>query len=267
MIRMIACDIDGTLLQNGQEELPSEMHTLISQLAARGISFCVASGRQFANLYDLFGPSAGRIYYVCENGALVFGKGSQRPIKKLVLPPELIRGLAAAILERPECEILFSGLNTSYLMLKDPASLPKIRPYLGSKIVTVARPEDIEDEIVQISAYCQPDTGSVYEAVSPAWKDQINVVIAGRNWIDFSCAAKGTGLKQLCEELGIAPSEVMAFGDNFNDVSMLDFVGAPVIMENAPEALKDRYPVHCPNVVDMISRQLSGGEFFTSPSC
>ena len=75
MVRMIACDIDGTLLQNGQEKLPPEVHTLIPRLASRSIAFCAASGRQFSNLYSLFGPSAGHVYYVCENGALVFGKG------------------------------------------------------------------------------------------------------------------------------------------------------------------------------------------------
>lgn len=260
MIRMIACDIDGTLLQNGRETLPPEIHTLIPRLAARGIAFCTASGRQFSNLYSLFGPSADCVYYVCENGALVFGKGNpEQPIKKLVLSQEIIRGLSAAILERSECEILFSGLNTSYLMLKNPDSLPSIQPYLGSKIVMIDRTEDIRDEIVQISAYCQPDTRSVYEAISPAWKEQINVVISGQNWIDFSCATKGIGLKRLCDELGISPGEVMAFGDHFNDVSMLDLVGAPVMMENGPEVLKKRYPVHCQNVIDMILGQLSGG--------
>lgn len=252
MIRMIACDIDGTLLQNGQKELPPEIHTLISRLEARGIAFCAASGRQFSNLYELFGPSSDRIYYVCENGALVFGKGSRLPIKKMVLSHALICSVAAAILARTECELLFSGLNTSYLMLKDRTALPEIRPYLGERIRMIDRVEEIQDEIVQISAYCQPDINSAYEAVSSQWTDQINVVVSGRNWMDFSCTAKGIGLKELCGSLGMTPDEVMAFGDNYNDVSMLDFAGTPVIMENAPEALRERYPVHCRDVIDML---------------
>lgn len=257
---MIASDIDGTLLQNGQETLPPEIHALIRHLESRGIAFCVASGRQFSNLYNLFGESANHVFYICENGALVFGKGNyDRPIKKLTLSRELIRELAAAILERPECEILFSGLNTSYLMLKSPDSLPKIRPYLGSKIVMVESVEDIRDEIVQISAYCEPDAQSIYDAVSPLCSSQINVVVAGEHWIDFSCATKGIGLKRLCDEIGIDPSEVMAFGDNFNDVSMLDLVGAPVIMENASPSIKKRYPVQSRSVIETIYAQLSSG--------
>lgn len=260
MIRLIACDIDGTLLQNGQESLPPELHPLIRRLEDRGTAFCVASGRQFSNLYGLFGPSAEHVHYVCENGALVFARGcSGGPLEKTVLSRALILDLAAAIAARPECEILFSGLNTSYLMLKDPASLPKIRPYLGSRIVTVDRMEQVDDEIVQISAFCQPETKGVCEALAPRWSERVNVTVAGDHWIDFSQASKGAGVARLCRELGIAPGEVMAFGDHFNDVSMLDLVGWPVIMENAPEPLRARYAVRCRDVVECLCSALDAG--------
>lgn len=261
MIRLIACDIDGTLLQGGQETLPPAIHPLIRQLEERGVAFCVASGRQFSNLYALFGPSAGRIYYVCENGALVFGKGApDRPLKKIVLSRDLIQALAVEIQRRPECEILFSGLNTSYLLLKDPASREKIRPYLGSRIVSVDSAGQIEDEIVQISAFCQPDTQAPYAALSAHWAERVNVTVAGEHWIDFSTASKGAGVELLCGELGITPGQVMAFGDNFNDVSMLDLVGYPVIMENAPEALRGRYSAHCRDVAETLRAALAAGK-------
>ncbi len=261
MIRLIACDIDGTLLQAGQEVLPPSLHPLLRQLEERGVAFCVASGRQFSNLHALFGPSAGRVHYVCENGALVFGKGApDRPLKKTVLSRELIRALAADIQQRPECEILFSGLNTSYLLLKDPAAAEQIRPYLGSRVVSVDSAGQIEDEIVQISAFCRPDTGAPYAALSARWAERINVTVAGEHWIDFSSASKGAGLELLCGELAITPAQVMAFGDNFNDVSMLDLVGHPVIMENAPESLRRRYDTCCRDVVETLRAALAAGD-------
>lgn len=260
MIRLIACDIDGTLLQNGRETLPPELHLLIPRLEERGVCFCAASGRQFSNLYELFGPSADRICYVCENGALVFGKENHsRPMRKILLSQELMRDLAADIRARSECEILFSGLNVSYLMLKDPEVLPQIRTYLGSQVVTIERVEEIEDEIVQISAFCRPDTEGTYAALSPLWGRRLNMMVAGRNWIDFSLANKGLGLETLCRQLGIQPAQVMAFGDNYNDVSMLDLVGYPVIMENAPEPLRTRYGVRCRDVVETLCSALNAG--------
>ena len=44
--------------------------------------------------------------------------------------------------------------------------------------------------------------------------------VAGETWLDFTRADKGTGLAALCGELGVRPQEVIAFGDNFNDVPM-----------------------------------------------
>lgn len=252
MIRMIASDIDGTLLQNGQESLPPEIHGIIRQLAARGITFCVASGRQFSNLYSLFGESAAQIGYVCENGALVFGKGQyDRPLKKLTISRDLIRELSVTISEQPECDILFSAPDVSYLMLKSRDTLRKIQPYLGDKTVLIDSVEEIRDEIVQVSAYCGPGTHSVWDAFSHL-RDRVHVVVSGPHWIDFSCATKGLGLKYLCDALSVAPDEVMAFGDNFNDVPMLDLVGSPFIMENAVAALRERYPQHCENVIEVL---------------
>ena len=55
-------------------------------------------------------------------------------------------------------------------------------------------------------------------------------------------------MRRMCEALDIRPEEVMAFGDNYNDVSMLDAVGAPYLMQTAARELLDRYPNHtaCP---------------------
>jgi len=51
--------------------------------------------------------------------------------------------------------------------------------------------------------------------------------------------SKGAALLRVAAERGIAPGEMMAIGDNWNDVSMLEVAGYSVLMENAPEELKD----------------------------
>ena len=70
MIRLIASDIDGTLLQNGATEIPEEIFQEIRRLAERGILFCPASGRQYSSLRRLFAPAADRLPFLCENGAV-----------------------------------------------------------------------------------------------------------------------------------------------------------------------------------------------------
>ena len=74
-IRLIACDVDGTLLQQGETELRPQLFDLIRRLAAQGVEFCVASGRAYSSVRELFGPVAGQISFVCENGGVVYRDG------------------------------------------------------------------------------------------------------------------------------------------------------------------------------------------------
>ena len=75
MIKLIASDLDGTLLQNGSQTLPEGICDQIRRLKEKGILFVAASGRQYANLRRLFAPVQDDIAYICENGCLVFYKG------------------------------------------------------------------------------------------------------------------------------------------------------------------------------------------------
>ena len=54
--------------------------------------------------------------------------------------------------------------------------------------------------------------------------------------------------------MGVTLSEVMAIGDNYNDLPMLEVVGTPYIMENAVEDLRRRFPHHCLRVEDLLAR-------------
>ena len=75
MLKLIASDIDGTLLQNGEKELSGQAVNQVKQLKEMGILFAAASGRQYATLRRLFEPVKDDIAYICENGAMVMYNG------------------------------------------------------------------------------------------------------------------------------------------------------------------------------------------------
>ena len=64
MIRFIATDLDGTLL-NSERRLPEEIFPLIGKLKELGVLFAPASGRQYANLKKLFAPVANDVVFIC----------------------------------------------------------------------------------------------------------------------------------------------------------------------------------------------------------
>ncbi len=78
MIRLIATDLDGTLL-DAEGKLPDGIFDRIRALNARGIRFAAASGRQYGNLKRLFAPIARDMDFICETGPWWWPRGSSRP--------------------------------------------------------------------------------------------------------------------------------------------------------------------------------------------
>ena len=66
MIKLVATDIDGTLLQSGEREVPEAVFVQIDRLLKKGILFAAASGRQYSNLKNLFAPKAEEMTFLCE---------------------------------------------------------------------------------------------------------------------------------------------------------------------------------------------------------
>ena len=108
------------------------------------------------------------------------------------------------------------------------------------------------EDFVKISAYYRPGVLKVEPELAAKWGSRFQVAVAGECWLDFTLADKSTGILALCRHLGMDPKDAMAFGDNFNDVPMLDAVGHPYLMESAAEALRQRYPVRCARPEDVL---------------
>lgn len=251
MIKLIASDIDGTLLQNGQTEISQRFFEQARRLMDRGVALCAASGRQHSSLRRLFGPAADRMYFICENGAVVCGPGG-RLISKTVIDRDTSVHLCEEILEIPDCELLISGADTSYLCPKSADYEDHIRYFLGNNAVILRKPPQMPEDFVKISAYYLPGAGEIEKILAPRWRQTFQVAVAGNAWLDFTLSDKGTGIRALCTELGIAPAEIMAFGDNFNDVPMLEAVGHPCLMASAAQPLRQRFPTQCHRVEDVL---------------
>ncbi|NLM72507.1 MAG: HAD family phosphatase [Clostridiaceae bacterium] len=257
MIKLVACDIDGTLLHGDDTRINPKIFEKIKLLKQKGILFCAASGRQYINLQRLFTPVADEIYYSCENGAVVFGPGNPGPLLgKTVMDRDLVRKLSQEIMDQPNCEVLFSGAYMCYLWPKKPDTLELISPFVD-KLITVGSIDEITEDFVKVSAYCR-DGAAKYERMwGPVWSSHCNVAIGGEKWLDFTLSDKGVGIATVCRALGIHPSEVMAIGDNYNDLPMLKLVGSPVIMENAVPELRNMFTRKCRDVESVLDELLN----------
>lgn len=238
--RLVASDLDGTLLTRpGQHELDQPTIEAIRALAQRGVRFVAASGRQYANLRRLFSPVGDETTYLCENGALVVWRGDV--LVKRPMPRDLALEACHAILERPGCDLLVSGERMCYVMEGADEFAHHMRFVVGNDVAVVARPEDVPEDIIKIAYRVAPEAQTREAAhLSDLLGDRCEVMTSGSIWTDVMPrgVGKGPALLELGRIWGMAPEEMVAFGDNENDASMLDAVGLPYLMESGNPKLR-----------------------------
>ena len=255
MIQLVVSDIDGTLLLNGAAAIDPVIFQQIARLEEKGIPFCPASGRQYSSLRKLFAPAADQLYYLCENGAAIYGPGNPgRVLSRTEMDWELSLELCHEILAHPRCEVLISGANTSYLCPKEGDIVTLIRDFVGNNVALLPRPEDMPEPFLKVSAYCRDGAKAVEPDLAPRWRKHFQAAVVGEKWLDFTLADKGVGLKRLCEAMGVPLENVLAFGDNYNDLPMLELAGHPYLMDSAAQELRARFPNRCRRVEDVLEQ-------------
>ncbi len=256
-LKLIACDLDGTLLQGEARTCGSEIFPLIEKLYEKGVYFVPASGRQYLNLKRLFAPVGEKLLYISENGALVMHL--DRPLTKNVFEDELALAICHAVYDRPECEIVISGERTGYVIPKKESFVPYIRDEIGNNITIIDAPERISEPILKVSYFtAKEDRDKVTAALLKQFEGKCLLVPSGNEWVDFAPlgTSKGSALAVVGEKLGIAPQEMAAFGDNENDRTMLEFVGHPYLMENCSPSMQNLAAERCNRVEDTLKKIL-----------
>lgn len=237
-IKLIVSDLDGTLLQNGAQALNQRAIADIEKLQKRGIIFAAASGRQYPNLKRLFGSLGKDMVFICENGAFVMYQEKillQNPIER-----ELGSALIKDIYQRKNCEVLLSGKYTSYLQPKTESYLYRMRDVVKNDITLVEDLTKVEEAFLKISVYQAEGIEHSEEYFKQKWGEKVQTTISGKQWMDFTALGvnKGTALELIQEKLKIEKSQTMVFGDNFNDIEMLERAKQSFVMESAKEEIK-----------------------------
>ncbi len=248
MIRLIATDLDGTLLEK-DGTLPKDTFEVVDMLLKSGIRFAAASGRQYGNLTRLFAPVADQMAFVCENGAFCMADGQEAGV--IAIPGEIASEIIADI-EARHMNLLISGRHTCYMLDQNRKYTDDITYRLRNTVTIVSSVAEISEPILKISGQIDTGVAELAPAFLEKWGNRLTATVSGRDWFDFTIANKGMGMERLMQHMGIQKEEVAAFGDNFNDETMLDLVGHPFIMETAHPALhKPKYHT-CRKVIPVL---------------
>lgn len=253
MIKLITCDIDGTLLKEFTDPIDPELFDLIEKFYEKGVLFFATSGRQFYNLRQIFDPVKDKIGYIAENGGMVIYKDNV--LHKSAIDLELVHSLSKKVLEKEGVELFICGENTTYIMPKTKNSKDLSDAEMQSHTTFIETFDEIEEDIIKISLFCKDGVNNeIIKYFVNEFGEKFQHTVSGHTWYDFMNlnTHKGSAIKILQDAINVSSEETVAFGDNFNDIEMLTDAKYSYAMENAHEEVKKCAKYTCKNVVETL---------------
>jgi hydroxymethylpyrimidine pyrophosphatase-like HAD family hydrolase len=263
-IRLLALDIDGTLLDS-HGSIPDENRRAIARAQAAGVEVVLATGRRYEFARAIFENLPAPLTLILSNGAIVKTREGETLMRQL-LPRATAREVlsrtphhretAAIVFDRPrEHQVVFETIDWEH---------PRHRRFFEVNRPFIGEHRPLEDALtedpvqVMFTGGCR-DMRTLFELLrelsdttEPSAGNgdgNARFAVALTEYVhrDFSLVdvvrhgcSKGSTLRQWAESRGHSPAEVMAVGDNLNDLEMLQYAGTPVVMGNGLEELRCR---------------------------
>lgn len=240
MIKLIASDLDGTLLPPSKI-MPDETFDLIEKLYRKGIVFTAASGRQLPNLKKLFAPVCDKIAIIAENGGLAWFRNEI--IFSDPTPDESVKYALDVIRKESDLYPLLSCENCAYYENTEVEFVKTLKKSYSSEQAVNDLDEVIgREKVLKISVWDPLVAADHGGQILPPKIKGLRTMISGYDWLDVSVlgANKGKALAAIAARLGVNKSEIAAFGDHMNDLEMLQASGNAYVTANAYPPLKER---------------------------
>lgn len=256
-IRLIALDIDGTLIDNKQQ-IPEANRRALVEASENGVEIVLVTGRRHDFARPVVKTLEVPLTFITSNGALVKNQEgvvirrnllTRRTAKRVLELTSRFRSTAAVVFDRPNCgQVVYERIDWSDPLRRlyfehQRQFLDEISPLENSLIedplqVMFTGKLDQMKEVVSILQRSMMVSECSLNATEYKARD-FSIIDVGTP----GCT-KGTVLADLVKDLGIAREEVLAIGDNLNDRGMLEYAGVGVVMGNAAVELKQLgYPI------------------------
>ena len=233
--RLAAFDIDGTLVGPSGKLSPATIEA-VEGLAERGVAIAVATARPYELALPTVAPLAGVTTAVIAAAGADIRRADGEPIARTLLPQEGAIAIAE-LCDSHNWRVVTGTAAGAFRRLPTPEA--------RGPAPTVASLTDIAlDRVYVIAPFTGPDDPafSTLEAVvrEGGLRAERALTSSGREIVavTHADAGKGPALQRLCDALGVAPAETVAFGDTEVDLPMIELAGCGVAMGDAPPSLK-----------------------------
>ncbi|MGI6557043.1 MAG: HAD family hydrolase [Pseudoramibacter sp.] len=240
MIKLIATDADGTLFPDCGQDLSAAYFETVQALMDRGVIFGVCSGRPASNLKRVFAPIQDQIFYITQNGAMA--SYQDKIVYREAIPMADTRAIVRDIRALDGCMTLYDTGEVCYFEKRDKEAYEFTRDVYHFDCELVDDLLELDTPCIKFSVYRADHVEEVTEKTfAPKWRKKMNVACAGERVVDMvpKAASKGASLAKMQALFGVSMDETLAFGDNSNDISMLNQAKYSVAVDNARQAVKD----------------------------
>jgi Cof subfamily protein (haloacid dehalogenase superfamily) len=251
MIKMVVCDMDGTLLNSNLEISQENLHA-IEKLRNLGIRFCIATGRPEQLIKEYIRPLRMEDPMILYNGSVIGHPWHKTSLYELRLDKDDIERIIEYCEQN---DIIYMPYTKDHIISKPNyrvAFFEERNKNLPQDEKTIFK--DIRDkkEIIQehhVNKILLIENNKEKYAKAKAYMEQFEqfeIATSQKGFIDINPkgASKGNALRILAKHFGYSLDEVVVFGDQDNDVSMLEIAGISVAMANASEKAKKAAKYH-----------------------
>ena len=251
MIQLIGIDVDGTLLDSAGRFPPANRAAIQAAVEA-GVHVALVTGRSYPFARPVADGLPDTVTLIVSNGAVERGMDGATRARRLLDKNVARTVLGANAGHRASTALVFDrDVHGQIVFETMDWTHPGRKGYWARNKALIARSVPLEDALVEDPIQVMFNGG--FESMR-VLADEIRrqghlVSVSLTEYVhrDFSLvditnptATKGHALASRAAALGLGPEAVMAIGDNFNDLEMLEFAGLPVVMGNAVEPLKAR---------------------------
>ena len=246
-IKLIATDMDGTLLDpRGQLDLP-RLEKILDQLDQRDIRFVIATGNEVHRMRQLLEHLASRVVLVVANGARIFE--NNRLIQAQTWDDAMV-DKALFHFKGRECRDQFVVTGMKGGFVKKGTVFTDLEKFMTPEMIEkfYQRMNFVEDlqaalfgGVLKMSMVVGKErSSSVLQEINDLFNGRVRAVSSGYGCIDILQAGvhKAWGLEELLKRWNLKSEQIMAFGDSENDVEMLELAGIAYAMENADDNVK-----------------------------
>ncbi len=253
MIKIFFSDIDGTIL-NDYGEIPQCNKKALEKLQNEGLVSVLATGRNFMSAHRVIEREKIKVdYLIFSTGMGIQNIQTDELMDTFDIPVDIANSLIDRIKTLGVNFFVHFPLpinHRSYYHKVYEHSDFNFRLFYYEEF-TKPLPPKVTHPISQIIIIMQPDyelANQVYKEIKYDFPELSYIYTSSPNnyndiWLEIfpPSVSKGLAVKKLCDYLGLSTEEAAAIGNDFNDESMLDTVGHPYIVANAPDELKMKY--------------------------